>query len=307
MNKSLARLTKVFFDYNLNISSPTKIDVMFAEDRTGRGSDHIPFRENGFTAIRFTSSYEHGDGNPDQVGYEDRQHSSRDVLGKDVNGDGILDSLYVNFKYLSHNTLVNALSAVNAASSTLPAPLLQTTLNGNKLNVTINPVSEAIGYYIGIRKLTSAYYDTVIFTSEMNLEINNLSSTQYYISACSVDSNYWLSMIGAESLFRITNNVKDINRTNESVELLQNKPNPFDEFTLIPIIVHDLSVVSSAILSIHNQEGIEFNRLELKLKEGVNELIFDSSNVQNLSGEYFYSLIINGKIVQTKKMLSTIW
>ncbi|MEO6191029.1 MAG: M28 family peptidase [Saprospiraceae bacterium] len=302
MNKSLARLTKIFFDYNLNISSPTIIDVMFAEDRTGRGSDHIPFRENGFTAIRYTSSYEHGDGNPDQVGYEDRQHSSRDVLGKDLNGDGILDSLYVNFKYLSHNTLVNALSAVNAASSTLPTPILQTMLNGNKLNVTINPVSEAIGYYIGIRKITSAYYDTVFFTSAINLEINNLSSTQYYISACSVDSNYWLSMIGAESLFRITNSVKDEIKSNEFIELIQNRPNPFDDFTLIPIVVHDISKVTKAEMIFSSLEGKELNRINLNLKEGVNEIVVPVSNKLGTSSETIYSLKVNGKIFKSLKM-----
>ena len=34
--------------------------IMTAEDRTGRGGDHIPFRQHGYTAMRFTSANENG-------------------------------------------------------------------------------------------------------------------------------------------------------------------------------------------------------------------------------------------------------
>jgi hypothetical protein len=54
-NKGLSRFIKL--EYNEMIkplsSVPMMVSIMSAEDRTGRGSDHIPFRENGFAAMRF--------------------------------------------------------------------------------------------------------------------------------------------------------------------------------------------------------------------------------------------------------------
>ncbi|MEP7196584.1 MAG: M28 family peptidase [Saprospiraceae bacterium] len=302
MHKNLARMTKLLVDQHLNFASPTKIDVMVAEDRTGRGSDQIPFRENGFTSIRFTSSYEHGDGNPDQVGYEDRQHSSRDVLGKDLDGDGILDSLYVNFNYLANNCFVNALAISNAASNTLTPPVLQSSVDGNKILVDItNLDAKSLGCFICLRKFTSVYYDTIIFSKNNHLEIGGLASSQYYLSACTMDSAYWLSMIGQETLLRVVNHTSDLNVKDQSVEMFQNKPNPFDEYTIIPIQIRDLSKVKKAELIIHDANAKELQKINLHLENGMNEILFELPK-NNISGDYFYSLRINGEIQKTLKM-----
>ena len=66
---------------------PMMVTIMSAEDRTGRGSDHIPFRENGYTAMRFTSANEHGNADVSDPEYHDRQHTSEDILGIDTDGD----------------------------------------------------------------------------------------------------------------------------------------------------------------------------------------------------------------------------
>ncbi len=96
-----------------------QVSVMAAEDRTGRGGDHIPFRQRGFSAIRFTSANEHGNAS-NGPGYTDRQHTSGDVLGADTNGDGEVDSFYVDFHYLGRNALINANAAVMAAYAPPP-------------------------------------------------------------------------------------------------------------------------------------------------------------------------------------------
>src|SRR5690606_26787008 len=70
---------------------PMTVTIMSAEDRTGRSGDHIPFRQNGYTAMRFTSAHEHGDAHVTQPGYDDRQHTSGDVLGVDTDHDSVID------------------------------------------------------------------------------------------------------------------------------------------------------------------------------------------------------------------------
>jgi hypothetical protein len=68
--------------------------------------DYIPFRQQNYNAVRFTSANEHGDANP-VAGYQDRQHSTRDILGKDYNNDNVIDSYYVSTSYLQRNCFLN--------------------------------------------------------------------------------------------------------------------------------------------------------------------------------------------------------
>ena len=102
-NKGFARFTKTVYTEKLKpiVTVPITLSLMQPEDRTGRGGDHIPFRQRGFTAIRFTEAHEHGHGDPSAPGYSDRQHTSRDILGHDTDGDQELDSLFVDFNYLA--------------------------------------------------------------------------------------------------------------------------------------------------------------------------------------------------------------
>lgn len=215
-------MTRILVEQNLSkvmVNAP-QIDVMYGEDRTGRGSDHIPFREQGYTAIRFTSSYEHGDGNPSQAGYVDRQHSSRDILGKDIDGDGILDSLYVNFNYLKNNAIVNALSICNAGSTTLNPFVLQLTPKTNGIDIKIDNPQNATKYIYGIRKINNTYFDTIIITDQTQILVEGLSPTLYYVTACGVNQEQWISMFGLEYSARVLNSIKQVKPT-KPIELLE--------------------------------------------------------------------------------------
>ncbi|NOT37155.1 MAG: M28 family peptidase [Saprospiraceae bacterium] len=302
MHKNLARLSKVLFENNKNINSSVKLDVMINEDRTGRGSDHIPFRENGYTALRYTSSYEHGDGNPAQAGYEDRQHSTRDVLGKDLDGDGVLDSLYVNFNYLANNTFVNAVTACNAATNVNAIPQIVASSAGGKIIIDVqNPDNIAKTYLYCIRKITSVYYDTIIKSTDTHLEVTGFSTFQYYVSVLAEGEYGWMSMISNDVLVRVTNKTTNPIKNLDVVELIQNRPNPFDDFTMIPILVNDISKINTAYLNILDDNGKIVERIQLKLIEGMNEYILELP-YKAFSEQYYYSLVINGKVMKTLKM-----
>ena len=107
-HKQLARYIKLQYKENIlpTAAVPMNVRIMAPEDRTGRGGDHIPFREKGFTAMRFTAANEHGDAS-NGPGYTDRQHTSSDVLGVDTDGDGSVDSFFVQFNYLARNAVIN--------------------------------------------------------------------------------------------------------------------------------------------------------------------------------------------------------
>ncbi len=308
MPKNLARMTRILIEENLTKVHPSapKIDVMFGEDRTGRGSDHIPFREQGYPAIRFTSSYEHGDGNPNQPGYMDRQHSTRDVLGKDIDGDGVLDSMYVNFNYLRNNALVNGLSACNAASTELDPFTLKIIPLSLALNIQIENPQNAVKYIFGLRRITSSYFDTLIISDQAEITINGLLPTQYMITACGVDSSSWISMFGQEYTVRVLTSTHNIAQE-EKIELMQNYPNPFDDLTLIPIIVHDMSKVRSAVLLVQTEDGRIVKSIPVQLKEGVNEVLYDYGWHNFECGNFYYSLIINDIPLPGKKMLKLNW
>jgi len=303
MPKALARLSRILVENKLAPIMPnvTKIDVMFGEDRSGRGSDHIPFREQGYTAIRFSSSYEHGDGNPSQAGYADRQHSTRDVLGEDIDGDGLIDSFFVNFNYLRNNAIVNAICATNSASTALNPFVLTTKSEVRALSIKIENPQTARKFIYGLRRINSSFFDTMVISNLSELTISNLNPTQYYVSACGVDSLDWYSMFSQEYITRVLSATDEILKK-RPVELVQNKPNPFDELTLIPIIVNEVNYIKDAKLIFTSESGNVYKSIPLNLKEGINEILYDYQWNQYACGTYYYSLVINGNVFATKKM-----
>lgn len=149
--KGLARFVKLEFEEEMKPKMPIKtiVNLMNAEDRTGRGGDHIPFRQQNYNSIRFTSANEHGDANP-AAGYQDRQHSTRDILGKDFNNDNIIDSFYVSTSYLQRNCLINGTS-IAMASNGPNVPEFSITNLGNGITIVFKNPIPPNNYRVGVR------------------------------------------------------------------------------------------------------------------------------------------------------------
>jgi trimeric autotransporter adhesin len=92
----------------------------------------------------------------------------------------------------------------------------------------------------------------------------------------------------------------DIHATQSGALLEQNHPNPFNEETLIGYTLPDGT--TSSALYIFDLTGKQIAVFE-NLKHGKNELSISASKLS--PGLYNYSLIVNGRIVDTKKMLLT--
>ncbi|MBK7108617.1 MAG: tail fiber domain-containing protein [Bacteroidetes bacterium] len=85
----------------------------------------------------------------------------------------------------------------------------------------------------------------------------------------------------------------------QSAILEQNIPNPFNGKTIIKYFVPENN--SSAQIRIQNINGVEIELINVEIGAGVVNL--DASKIP--SGRYSYSLIIDGKLIDTKNMILT--
>ncbi len=188
-SRNQARWIKLNYEKFLvkNVKVPMQIQVMNQEDRTGRGGDHIPFRQRGYNATRFTSAVEHGNGagnsDPD---YHDRQHSTDDVIGVDTDNDGELDSLFIDFNYLARNTVINAaMASWSALCDTAPQFSIDPAANGGA-TITIEGDSwQGNTYLVGVRNPASTdttyMFDHIYsFTNAKTFVIPGVSSGEAY-------------------------------------------------------------------------------------------------------------------------------
>lgn len=299
LHKGLVRFIKLEYKEQLLelATVPMTISVMTAEDRTGRGGDHIPFREHGYPAMRFTSANENGNANVTAVGYADNQHTSRDVLGYDTDGDTVLDSFLVDFNYLARNTLINANGAAMAALGP-KTPDFGIDVSGNKLSVEIISDPTYPQYRIGLRTLSNDW-DSVYTISSPNTILNLSTPNTYYLSVATVDSN------GIESLFsgEIAGTITSINDplSLKEIQLLPAYPNPADEAVMITVNVQNQIAYTSAVIRISDTNGTMVKELPIKLDKGINEVLFRHG--YNANGSFLYQLIIDGSATETRKII----
>ena len=303
-SKSLARFTKLEYHENLRDQMTVQpiINIMSAEDRTGRGGDHIPFRRNGYSAIRFTSANEHGDAGI-HANYTDRQHTNDDILGVDTDGDMVIDSFFVDFNYLRRNAILNGNAATMAAmgpntpifESLEPAP--------EGLTITIDDPMDYNHYRIGIRTTTNDF-DSVYTTTDKVTTITGLDMTTqwHFVTVAAVDEN------GVESLFSEelgnfpASSTEDLVLDNK-LELLQNQPNPFDDRTSISVWVNGFLDYDEAHIEVIKPFGTILYTSPITLNDGMNDIWYEHSKHHHSSGLLYYRLVIDGRTVSTKSMV----
>jgi len=300
-NKQLSRFIKLQYVEEVRdlVAVPMMLTIMSAEDRTGRGGDHIPFRQQGFAAMRFTSANEHGNADISDADYHDRQHTSDDILGVDTDGDSVLDSFFVDFNYLSRNAVINGVAASMAAIGPV-TPDFQAVRNSEFAIVDILDTLNYGHYRVFVRSF-SHDFDTIYTTFNTHFVFPKPGGI-FYVSVASVDEN------GIESLFSREVFPSIVSAANEpqqedlpAVELLQNRPNPFDEATIISFMVAPGVAYREAILNVSDLNGKILWIQKLPFKTGMNEVLYNHG--YNMTGVYAYSLILDGKLVETRRMI----
>ena len=302
-HKGLSRYIKLEYKERVQpiASVPMGINIMTPEDRTGRGGDHIPFREHNYPAMRFTAENEAGDADVSSGSYTDRQHTSRDSIGVDINGDGIIDSFWVDFDYLARNAVINANAAGMMAIAPMTPDFTVSTnwVNNLVINITAHP--EYLNYKIGVRTTTNDWDSVYQFTGSLT-DTLALPMANYIVSVSSVDANGVESLFSEEKMVNVTG-VNNITTGSKSVELLQNKPNPADEATMISVQVNDKISYKDAYISIRDLSGKEIERTNITLNTGINEIMYRHG--YNMAGTFIYTLVIDGKTIESKRMVFT--
>ncbi len=166
-------------------------------------------------------------------------------------------------------------------------------------------------WMVGARKYRGLVYKTTngglnwgYQYPDTTLQIYNFGFIQFVNSKMG-----WINPASPTSLMHTTTGGNDTTiitniNSNEKVELsdyqlFQNYPNPFNTRTVVSC---QLSVVSNVWIKVYDVQGHEVQTLvQGKLNPGVHKYIFNGNNLS--SGMYFYSMIIDGTIVDTKKML----
>jgi hypothetical protein len=85
----------------------------------------------------------------------------------------------------------------------------------------------------------------------------------------------------------------------ENAELGQNIPNPFSESTIIRYYLPDGT--AKAIIRITDMSGSPVQDLQLGAHRGANQVEFQTQGLA--AGTYLYSLFVDGKFIDTKKMM----
>lgn len=278
---------------------PMTISIMTGEDRIGRGGDHIPFRQRGFTAMRFTSANEHGDAS-NGPGYTDRQHTSDDILGVDTDFDSIIDSFFVDFNYLARNAVINGNAAGMIAIGPKTPDFNITSTGLNDLTLNIIDAAAYNHYRIGLRTATNDW-DSVYTVTGGTTHTLTVAPGTYSISVMSVDAD-GIESLPSRELTASTTGINDPRSGKQGIELLQNIPNPAgDEATMISVLVNQPISYKEASISITDITGREVFRKSIELKIGMNELMYQHG--YGMSGIYTYSLVIDGRSIQSKKMI----
>ncbi len=326
-HKSYARFIKLTYREWLlpEARVPMMVSIMQPEDRTGRGGDHIPFRQRGFTAVRFSSANEHGHGNPSTPGYADRQHTSNDILGVDTNSDGVLDSFFVNFNYLARNIAINGMAASIAALGP-QQPEIAVNLIDNKMVVFITDHGQHLHYRIGVRT-TSHDFDVIFsFKDSAHYDLPGLiPGVAYRVSAATVNEQGVMSLFSNEIAFTSFVNTTDIAGdtllfpetvcTNTSIDdeytllfskkgvtVLSTFPNPFSHAVCFNLTLDDALLHRAASLMIYDVYGKKIESLPVNTDRNYTSVHYHNAAIP--PGIYFFIFTVEGVPYASGRMIA---
>src|SRR5687768_1003055 len=175
-SRQLARYVKEQSDRYLK---NFKVWMIYRRDRYGRGGDHIPFLERGFTAVRVTEvdeDYTH-------------QHQNVRTEGGIFYGD---TPEFVDFEYTANVARVNLIalaSLANAPAKPKNVAIVTTRLtNDTELKWDANTDTDLAGYEIAWRDTTSAEWtDSVFVGNVINFVMKARSKDNYFFGVRAVD------------------------------------------------------------------------------------------------------------------------
>jgi hypothetical protein len=154
-----------------------EVVMIYRSDRFLRGGDHLPYLQNGFTAVRITEMNENFT----------RQH--QDVRIENGIHYGDLPE-HIDYEYLRKNTAMNLANLANLAKApSVPEEVkivIKSLSNSTSLSWQPARNGKIKGYYILMRETTSPVWQKKIFTTE-NKIVLPYSKDNYFFAVQSVN------------------------------------------------------------------------------------------------------------------------
>lgn len=321
-HRGFARSIKLWYEEKLRnkVPVPMTISVMGLEDRVNRGGDHIPFRQRFFRNVRFTASHEHGDGDPEDTTYHDRQHTDTDIIGVDTDGDLAIDSFFVDFNYLARNAVINGMSAALLALGPEP-PAFELLDEPDGLRVAITPESGVSAYRVGVR-LTNANldFDQLYRTTDTSFVVpGQVAGTQRWVSVASIDAEGITSPFSGE-LVRTSDidtppgTVDDLSyglscgsiavpeaaRVEKLPPVITFKPNPFAMYTELSVQLPATAAWGRAQLLVRDALGREVAIVALRTGPGRNTFVYRHTAG---AGLFHFSLVAEDRVLASGRAM----
>lgn len=181
-NDSASRQLARFIKETADLYSPKfRVQMIYRRDRYGRGGDHIPFLEQGFSAVRFTEPH------------EDYTHQHQSVKIVDGKQYGDLPE-FVDYEYVANVARINAASL--AALALAPARpknvgiVTGSLTNDTDLKWNANTDADLAGYEVVWRDTTSAVWTNSTFVGNATTyTAKEMSKDNYFFGVRAVDKS----------------------------------------------------------------------------------------------------------------------
>jgi hypothetical protein len=157
-----------------------RVMMIYRRDRYGRGGDHIPFVERGFSAVRFTEPNED----------YDHQHQNVGTREGKFYGDTLE---FVDFEYVANVTKINAASLASLAlAPARPKTVVIVNRLGNdtELKWDAGTENDLGGYEIVWRDTTSAVWTNSVDAGNVtNFVMKGMSKDNYFFGVRAIDKD----------------------------------------------------------------------------------------------------------------------
>jgi Peptidase family M28 len=174
--RQLARFVKEVAE---NEATQMKVKIIYRRDRYGRGGDHIPFLNQGYTAARFCETN------------EDWRHQHQDVRVENGVQFGDLPE-FVDFDYTARVARVNAISLASLALAPASPSGVVIDNGGFKTSTqlawTANTESDLSGYEVVMRETTEPVWTKTIEVGTVtSVELKNIFKDNFFFGVRAVD------------------------------------------------------------------------------------------------------------------------
>jgi len=156
-----------------------EVVMVYRQDRFLRGGDHLPYLQNGFTAVRITEMN------------ENFYHQHQDVRIENGIQFGDLPE-FMDFEYLRKNTCLNLCNLANLAKApTAPQDIrveVKRLTNYTNLSWQTPKTGKVKGYFVLMRETTSAFWQKKFFVKDTKIDLP-YSKDNYFFAVQSISED----------------------------------------------------------------------------------------------------------------------